>query len=383
MIKLIDKKLGMKNPKWLSEVPPGRLLSLDIYRGFAMLFLIAETTGLYDLMISPSLQGTLIHTVGKQFQHHPWHGLTLWDMGQSFFMFISGVAMAFSYGKRFERGDDWKNCFQHAAVRALALFLLGWALYIVNPPEGAPGWAFLIDILPALAFGSLVAFLVFRWSAGQQLVFSGVLLLITELLYRLWPAEGFNQAFVAGHNFGSYLDLKLWGSLNPEGWVTFNMIPSAAYLIWGVIVGKMMRSDIEARKKLKLLIIAGTAGIGLGLALNPITPIIKKISTTSFMIISLGFSLLFLALAYLIIDILRFRRLFLIPLATGMNPLFIYLFARSGGADWFSNLVRPFSEAFLGWAGDGWVQAGTALGSLTLMCLLCNVMFTKKCFLRI
>jgi len=99
LIKLIDKKLGMKNPKWLSEVPPGRLLSLDIYRGFAMLFLIAETTGLYDLMISPSLQGTLIHTVGKQFQHHPWHGLTLWDMGQSFFMFISGVAMAFPMAK--------------------------------------------------------------------------------------------------------------------------------------------------------------------------------------------------------------------------------------------------------------------------------------------
>ena len=373
----------MLNNNWLDEIPSGRLLSLDIYRGFAMLFLITETTGLYDLMVSPSLQGTLIYSIGQQFQHHPWHGLTLWDMGQSFFMFISGVAMAFSYGKRFERGDGWKKCFQHAAVRAIALFLLGWALYLVNPPEGASGWAFLLDILPVLAFGSLVAFLVFRWSAVRQIAFSGALLLITELLYRLWPVEGFNQPFVAGHNFGSYLDLKLWGSLNPEGWVTFNLIPSAAYLIWGVIVGKMMRSDIEARKKLKLLIIGGTAGVALGLALNPITPITKKISTSSFMIISLGFSLLFLALAYWVIDILQFRRLFLIPVATGMNPLFIYLFARSGGADWFGNLVRPFSEALLGWAGDGWVQAGTALGSLTLMCILCYFMLKRKIIVKI
>ncbi len=373
----------MKNPKWLSEVPPGRLLSLDIYRGFAMLFLIAETTGLYDLMISPSLQGTLIHSIGKQFQHHPWHGLTLWDMGQSFFMFISGVAMAFSYSKRLERGASWGKCFQHAGVRALALFLLGWALYIVNPPEGAPGWAFLLDILPALAFGSLVAFLVFRWSAVRQIAFSGALLLIAELLYRLWPVEGFNQAFVAGHNFGSYLDLKLWGSFNPEGWVTFNTIPSAAYLIWGTVIGKMLRTDFPSGKKLKIITISGLAAALIGLGLDPITPIIKKISTSSFMLVSLGFSLLFLALAYWIADIMRFRRLFLIPLAVGMNSLFIYLFARSGGADWFGNLVRPFSEAILGWAGSGWVQAGTALGCLFLMCFLCYFMLKRKIIVKI
>ncbi|MDI6699000.1 MAG: DUF5009 domain-containing protein [Candidatus Saccharicenans sp.] len=368
----------MKNPNWLSEVPSGRLLSLDIYRGFAMLFLIVETTGLYDLMLSPSLQGTLIHTIGNQFQHHPWHGLTLWDMGQSFFMFISGVAMAFSYGNRLERGTSWGKCFQHAEVRALALFLLGWALYIVNPPEGAPGWAFLLDILPTLAFGSLAAFLVFRWSAVWQIAFSGALLLMAELLYRLWPVESFNQPFVAGHNFGSYLDIKLWGSSNPEGWVTFNMIPSAAYLIWGTVIGKMMKADITPGKKLKILIITGLAAALFGLALDPITPIIKKISTSSFMLVSLGFSLLFLALAYWVVDIIKFRRLFLIPLAVGMNPLFIYLFARSGGADWFSNLVSPFSEAILGWAGDCWVQAGTALGCLSLMCILCYFMFKRK-----
>jgi len=373
----------MKNPSWPDSLPRGRLFSLDIYRGFAMLFLITEATGLYDLMISSSLKGTLIYAIGQQFHHHRWHGLTLWDMGQSFFMFISGVAMAFSYGKRLERGLSWGKCLNHAALRASILFLLGWAIYIVNPPEDAPGWAFLLDILPALAFGSLVAFLIFRWSAARQIAFSLALLLITELLYRVWPVQGFNQPFVAGHNFGSYVDLKLWGGLNPEGWVTFNMVPSAAYLIWGVIVGKMMRGGMTPLKKLRILIISGLIGTGAGLALDPVTPIIKKISTSSFMLISLGFSVLLLGLAYGLIDTLRFRTLFLIPLAVGMNPLFIYLFARSGGADWFIRIVQPFSEALFGWAGDGWAQAGTALGCLALMCLLCYFLFRKNIIVKI
>lgn len=366
----------------MESILEGRLLSLDVYRGFVMLFLIAEPTGLYDLMISPSLRGTLIYSIGQQFHHHQWHGLTLWDMGQSFFMFISGVAMAFSYGKRLERGDSWPRCFNHAALRALALFLLGWAIYIVNPPEGAPGCAFLLDVLPALAFGSLVAFLIIKWPAQWQLGFSMGLLLITELLYRLWPVSGFNQPFVQGHNFGAYLDLKLWGSTNPEGWVTFNIVPSAAYVIWGLVGGKMLKGGLNTYKKLKILIISGIFGLGLGLALDSITPIIKKISTSSFMLVSLGFSLLFLSLAFWIIDILKFRRPFLIPLSIGMNPLFIYLFARSGGADWFLRMVQPFSEAFLGWAGQGWVAAGTAIGCLGLMCFMCYFMAIKNIFLK-
>lgn len=373
----------MKKASWQEIIPGRRLVSLDVYRGFVMLFLITETTGLYDLMISPGLKGTLIYSIGQQFRHHDWHGLTLWDMGQSFFMFISGVAMSFSYGKRLEQGESWSKCLSHAALRALVLFLLGWAIYIVNPPEGAPGWAFLLDVLPALAFGSLVAALIIKWPARWQLGFSLGLLLITEILYRLWPVSGFNQPFVRGHNFGAYLDLKLWGSSNPEGWVTFNIVPSASYLIWGLLTGKMLKSGLTNYKILKILIISGIFGLGSGLALEPVTPIIKKISTSSFMLVSLGFSLLFLALAVWIIDILKFRRPFLIPLAVGMNPLFIYLFARSGGADWFLRIVQPFSEAILGWAGQAWVLAGSSFGCITLMCALCYLSYKNKIFIKL
>ena len=180
----------MKKSSWLDNIPEGRLISLDVYRGLVMLLLIAEVTGIYDLMVSPSLQGTALYAIGLQFHHHPWHGLRLWDLGQGLFMFISGVAMNFSYNQCWSRGASQKKCFWHAIERALFLFLIGWALYLIYPPEGATSWSFLLDILPMLAFGSLAAFLVLRWTSRWQLAFSGGLLLLTELLYRLWPVSG-------------------------------------------------------------------------------------------------------------------------------------------------------------------------------------------------
>ena len=83
---------------------PGRLASIDLFRGVVMFLLIGEATGFYDLLTLPRFAGTVIHAIGLQFQHHPWHGMRLWDLGQPFFMFISGAAMVFSYHKRWERG---------------------------------------------------------------------------------------------------------------------------------------------------------------------------------------------------------------------------------------------------------------------------------------
>jgi predicted acyltransferase len=50
-------------------------------------------------------------------------------------MFIIGVAMVFSYQKRWDGGDSWVGTLGHAARRAIVLFFLGWALARVNPIE--------------------------------------------------------------------------------------------------------------------------------------------------------------------------------------------------------------------------------------------------------
>jgi len=111
----------------------GRLLSLDFFRGFTMFLLIGEATAIYERLIDPALHNPLIQTLGLQFHHHPWNGLRFWDLIQPFFMFIVGVAMPFSIGRRLEKGDTWRRTFGHVLKRSALLLFLGWAVYCIGP----------------------------------------------------------------------------------------------------------------------------------------------------------------------------------------------------------------------------------------------------------
>jgi len=98
-----------------------------------MFLLIGEATGLYELFRAPALSGTLLGALGRQLEHHPWNGLHFWDLIQPFFMFIVGVAMPLSFGKRWQRGDSWGKTLRHALIRSGLLLLFGWALYCIGP----------------------------------------------------------------------------------------------------------------------------------------------------------------------------------------------------------------------------------------------------------
>src|SRR2546427_8833036 len=281
-----------------SNQPPaaeGRLVSLDFFRGVTMFMLIGESTGLYERLRDPALKGTLLGALGWQLEHHSWNGLHCWDLVQPFFMFIVGVAMPFSIGKRWQRGDSWQKTFHHALIRSSQLLFFGWALYCIGPGHLTFE---LWNVLAQLSFTYLVAFLMMRKSTQTQLVFTFALLLISELAYRLWPVPRFNEPFVPDHNFGSYVDLVLMGKLSRGHWVAFNAVPTTAHTMWGVLAGQLLTSERSPGQKIKTLVIAGLIGVVVGYALNPVTPMIKRICTSSFVIASGGWCLLALALSY-------------------------------------------------------------------------------------
>ena len=329
--------------------PQSRLMSLDFFRGFTMFLLIAESTRIYDLLVAPELNGTVISAIGTQFHHHPWNGLRFWDLIQPFFMFNVGVAMPFSIGKRWERGDSWAATFGHALQRSLLLLFFGWALYCIGP--GRLTFE-LWNVLAQLSFTYLVAFLMMRKSSQMQIVFTFVLLVITELAYRLWPVPGFNEPFVPDHNFGSYMDLLLMGKLSQGHWVAVNAVPTSAHTMWGVLAGQLLRSERSPGQKIKILAMAGLIGVVVGYALDPVTPIIKRICTSSFVIVSGGWCLLALALSYWLVDVKRFQKWARFFCYVGMNSLLIYLFTETGGAEWFGQIVRPFTLGAFGWMGE-------------------------------
>src|SRR5258706_15944554 len=115
------------------------------------------------------------------------------------------------------------------------------------------------------------------------------LLLLTEVLYRFTNVPGFDQPFTDQHNFGNYIDLILMNKINGGGWVAINCLPTAAHTIWGAIAGKLLLSDKSEKQKLQWLVTAGAVALVLGFAMDfTITPIIKRIATSSFVLASGG-----------------------------------------------------------------------------------------------
>jgi len=357
-----------------------RLLSLDFYRGLTMFLLVAEGAHVFHYLVAPEVQGTFIEYIGQQFHHVEWVGLHFWDLIQPFFMFIVGVAMPLSFAKRMAKGDSYADLSRHAWKRAGLLLFLGWALYCIDP--GKIVFRFQ-NVLAQLSVTYILAFLIMRKSINFQIVFSILLLLITEGLYRFFPLDGFDQAFEPGQNFGAWFNILIEGKEDAGHWAMFNAIPTAAHTIWGVLAGKVLMSDRSNMAKIKALVIAGVIGLVLGYGLSFITPIIKRISTSTFVLASGGWALLALALCYWLIDIKKYQRGVLFFAIVGMNPLFIYLFGHVGGSNLVKDIFLPFSNAIFGWMGE-W-GSGFILSIIVLMALwyLCYWLYKRKIFFRI
>ena len=358
-----------------------RLISLDFMRGFIMVLLALESAGLYE-HLEQAGRGTIADGYMQPFFHHPWHGLHFWDLVQPAFMFMAGTAMAYSLHKQQQQGMHWSESFKKILKRCGWLFFWGVLDYAV----GKDGLSFkLWDVLTQLSFTTLIAFLIFRWNWTAQIVTCAALLIVTEMLYRYTNVPGFDQPFTDQHNFGNYIDLKLMNIINKGGWVAINCIPTAVHTIAGALAGKLLLSN--KTKKLNLLLIWGAIALAIGFVLDQtnITPIIKRIATSSFTLASLGWCLLALSLFYWWVDIKDHRRHLKFFLVIGMNSLFIYLFFEIVGSRWFNNYVTAVIKGLLDLVNFP-DRAGLIISSLCIFALewaMCYFLYKKKIFFRV
>lgn len=358
-----------------------RLLSLDFLRGLIMVFLAFEAAGLYHVM-NDAAEGSWWYNITVQFKHHPWNGLRFWDLIQPGFMFIAGTAMAYSIKKQEQNGVPWAQSFRKALRRSGWLFFWGVLDYSVKKD----GLAFeLWNVLTQLSFTLLLAFLIFHLNAKTQIAICMGLLLLTEILYRFTNIPGFDQPFTNRQNFGNYVDLLLMNKINGGGWVAINCIPTAVHTIAGALAGKLLLS--QSLQKTKLLLIGGVGClvVGFGLDWLYITPIIKRIATTSFTLASLGWCLLALAACYWWIDIRNHRKHLLLFTVVGMNSIFIYLFFEIVGSRWFNGYVGAITNGLMEIAHFPNFLMGL-ITSLTIFGLewwLCYFLYKKKIFFKL
>ena len=136
-------------------------------------------------------------------------------------------------------------------------------------------------------------------------------------------------------------------------------------------------------QKIKILVIAGLIGLVAGYALNPLTPIIKRICTSSFVIVSGGWSVLARAFSYWLIYIKKTQKWVVFFTVVGMNPLFIYLFAHVGGGRFIYTIIKPFSMALFGWTGELSAQIISCTIVWFLLWYICYWFYKKRIFIKI
>ncbi|CAF3370347.1 unnamed protein product [Rotaria sp. Silwood1] len=90
-----------------------RLLSLDAFRGFALIAMIFINYGGGGY---------------AQFEHAPWHGITFADVVFPFFIWMLGTSLVFSLKNSIDKGVSKLTLLKKVATRTIKLFLIGFIL---------------------------------------------------------------------------------------------------------------------------------------------------------------------------------------------------------------------------------------------------------------
>lgn len=204
------------------------------------------------------------------------------------------------------------------------------------------------------------------------------------------PVPGFGAGdYARGHNLANWIDAhflpgRVWyGDYDPEG--LLSTLPAIASCLLGVFAGWCLRDENRPPlARVRWLALAGMGLIALGYLWSEQFPIIKRLWTSSYTLVTGGWSAVLLAGFYFLID-LRGRRAWAAPLVwIGGNGLTIYLVSRL--VDF--NKVSAFfvgGEIAAGlnawWPGLGGLVL--AVAGIVLCVLLCRFLYVRKIFLRL
>jgi len=326
-----------------------RLLSLDAYRGAIMLLMGSSGLGLAEVA-RHFPDSSLWKLLGTQTDHSAWAGCTVWDIIQPAFMFMVGIALPWSIANRLSRGQSRQRLFAHALWRSLVLVLLG--VFLTSAWSRQTEWSFNI-VLAQIGLGYPFLFLLaFTRPRVQWCVAGGILFLywLAFALYPLPPANfdwaavgvqagwqhlsGFAAHWEKNANLASGFDLWFLNLFPREapfrfssgGYHTLNFIPSLATMIFGLLAGELLRSELPIAARIRRLVLAGIAGIILGkmLSLLGLCPIVKRIWTPSWALYSGGWVTLLLAGFVAVIEWRGWRHWTFPFVVAGLNPIALY-----------------------------------------------------------
>jgi len=390
-------------------MPTGRVASVDVYRGFVMLLMMAEVLSL-SRVARALPDSTFWQILSFNQSHVPWVWLGLHDLIQPSFTFLVGVALPFSIASRKNRGATHGSILQHTIIRSFILIFLGIFLRSI----GAHQTYFTFeDTLTQIGLGYTFLVLLSFYSQRIQIIALVLILVGYWLAFALYPLPdaGFDytsagvpanwehnlQGFAAHWNKNTNLAwafdrwfLNLFPReniflYNEGGYATLSFIPTLGTMILGLFAGKTLNSSIASRKKMRFFIITGLSLIILGILLHVsgINPIVKRIWTPAWTIFSGGICFLFLAFFYGIIDVAGKKNWSFFLMIIGVNSIAAYVISDGGMRAFISRTLSThfghFDQVF------GPAYATLVKGTLVLffIWLILYWMYKKKIFIKI
>lgn len=386
-----------------------RIESIDAFRGFVMLLMLAEAMRLWTVHDAfPSSRFWAL--IAYNTEHVPWQGCSLHDLIQPAFSFLVGAALPFSIAARQSRGQSFSRMSLHAVWRSLVLIFLG--IFLRSLGRSTTYWTF-EDTLTQIGLGYTFLFLLAFVSLRAQIAVFVVLLTGYWLMFVLYPlpAPDFNYPAVGvpadwPHLYTGFLAhfnknanvawafdtwfLNLFPRLEPfrfnrGGWSTLSFIPTLATMLLGLWCGEWLRTTRSEKDKLKGLVIAGLALILAGLLLQwlHIVPIIKRIWTSSYTLYSGGLVILMLAGFHALIELRGWRRWAFPLLVIGANSIAVYVMSWTMEDVVRGALLRHIGHRPFGAFGQPFepvLQGAAILGVFWLVLLW---MYRRRVFVRI
>ena len=394
-----------------------RLMSIDALRGFDMFWIIGA--GALVSALHRMADNGPTRLLSTQLEHVDWAGFRFYDLIFPLFVFIVGVSLVFSLRRTIEEVGSTaaigRVCRRSLLLFALALFYSGG---FTNPwPEIR-----LLGVLNRIALCYFFAGILFCYFRPR-----GLALICASLLIGYWAlmtyvpirdihlekshleslsaqtgitnaAVLFNNTtervtgkFEEGYNLANHLDFqylpgKRWNVYwDPEG--LLSTLPAIATCLLGVFAGLLLRSGaVPDRTKVTYLIAAGAAAVLAGYLWSFQFPIIKKVWSSSFVLVAGGCSAILLALFYLVVDIWKWQRWCRPFVWIGMNSITIYIVSNSLGG-WqrlaqrlVGGDIRGFFERRV---GQGTGDLLIAVVGLTLAIFFVRFLYQRKIFLRV
>jgi predicted acyltransferase len=395
-----------------------RLMSLDALRGFDM-FWIMGGEGLAAALGTLS-SDPVSRTLAHQLEHVEWAGFHFYDLIFPLFVFIVGVSIVFSLTRAIEqhgRGGALK--------RVLVRFALMFAVALFYSGGFASAWPDirLLGVLNRIALCYLGAALLFcflrqSWrsiaatAAGLLIGYWALMTFVpfpdlrpvgatgevistemkaTNVAQLNWSSTNtLKGVFEPGLNLAHYVDQKYlpgkkWDKTwDPEG--LLSTLPAIANCLLGVLAGLLLRNQsVDDRRKLTVLFAGGAIAVIAGFVWGGQFPVIKKIWSSSFVLVACGYSSILLGVFYLAIDVLKYQRWCQVFVWYGMNPITVYLADniigfRRVASRFLGSDVKAFFDATI---SPGFGDLMLSFGEIGVGLCLVWFLYRRKIFLRL